>query len=206
MTVGGDGLHGPWRGGGFSRHLGRVKPPLPSGGKEGKVLSCRGLGNLRILRRASCRSSVWLEPGTIPRGALWVEGVNAPTADITLADIRESARRDRPSGRRDGRWRRRMLWVWEYSLRPRGCPRVEPEGPVDADRVSRRAETMEYPFTHHFGSRTGRREPYGRRAGSPCDLPKNLEKLSRYAEYTWGEKTRGFGPSAFPKLQTWYIL
>jgi putative transposase len=44
------------------------------------------------------RSPVRLEAGTVPRGALWVEGVNAPTADIGLEDIRESVRRDRPFG------------------------------------------------------------------------------------------------------------
>ena len=39
-----------------------------------------------------------LEPGTVPRGALWVEGVNAVTADIDLESVRESVCRDRLDG------------------------------------------------------------------------------------------------------------
>lgn len=71
------------------------------------------------------RAPVRLEPGTVPRGALWVEGVNAATADIDLDRVRESIRRDRPYGS-DG-------WVQETarelglesSLRPRGRPRSD---------------------------------------------------------------------------------
>ncbi len=39
-----------------------------------------------------------LEPGTVPRGTLWVEGVNAVTADIDMAIIRQSVCWDRPFG------------------------------------------------------------------------------------------------------------
>ncbi len=44
------------------------------------------------------RGPVRLEPGTVPRGTLWLEGVNAVTADIDLEIIRQSVRRDRPFG------------------------------------------------------------------------------------------------------------
>ena len=54
-----------------------------------------------------------LERGTVPREALWVEGVNAVTADIDLAIIRQSVCRDRTLGRKDGHWRRPRLWVWD---------------------------------------------------------------------------------------------
>jgi putative transposase len=39
---------------------------------------------------ASAQSPVRLEPGTVPRGTLWAEGVNAATGDIDLEAIRES--------------------------------------------------------------------------------------------------------------------
>ena len=72
------------------------------------------------------RAPVRLEAGTVPRGTLWIEGVNAATADIEAAveRVRESIRRDRPYGL-DG-WMRataRELGL-EYSLRPRGRPRA----------------------------------------------------------------------------------
>ena len=69
------------------------------------------------------RCPVRLEPGTVSRGSLWIEGVNAPTADVELEALRESIRRDRPYGA-DG-WVRetaRSLGL-ESSLRPRGRPR-----------------------------------------------------------------------------------
>jgi putative transposase len=69
------------------------------------------------------QAPVPLEPGTVPRGTLWVEGVNAPTADIDLENVRESIRRDRPFG--SSAWTQetaRALGL-EYSLRPRGRPR-----------------------------------------------------------------------------------
>ena len=39
-----------------------------------------------------------LEPGTVRRGTLWLEAVNAVTADIDLQIIRESVRQDHPLG------------------------------------------------------------------------------------------------------------
>jgi putative transposase len=71
------------------------------------------------------RAPVRLEAGTVPRGSLWVEGVNATTPDIEAEAerVRGSIRRDRPYGT-DG-WIRataRELGL-EYSLRPRGRPR-----------------------------------------------------------------------------------
>jgi putative transposase len=65
-----------------------------------------------------------LEPGTVPRGTLWVEGVNAATADIDLANIRESVSRDRPFGSPAWTQETARTLGLEYSLRPRGRPRT----------------------------------------------------------------------------------
>ena len=70
---------------------------------------------------------VRLEPGTVPRGTLWVEGVNAVTADIDLAIIRQSVCRDRPFGTSGWTLETAKALGLGYSLRPRGRPRrVEP--------------------------------------------------------------------------------
>ena len=61
------------------------------------------------------RSPVRLEPGTVPRGTLWVEGVNAPTADIDLAEIRESVRAIGRSVHLDGPRRRPPPWGWSIA-------------------------------------------------------------------------------------------
>ena len=87
------------------------------------------------------RSPVRLEAGTIPRGALWIEGVNAVIADIGLEDIRESVRRDRPFGSSGWRLETAKALGLEYSLRPRGRPRDDREGCGEMAQVSRRAET-----------------------------------------------------------------
>ena len=77
---------------------------------------------------------VRLEPGTVPRGTLWVEGVNAVTADIDLQIIRESVRRDRPLGTSEWTLETAKALKLEYSLRPRGRPRgVEP---ADEDKAT----------------------------------------------------------------------
>jgi putative transposase len=47
---------------------------------------------------APAQPPVRLEQSTVPRGTLWVEGVNAVTSDVDLSIIREYARRDRPLG------------------------------------------------------------------------------------------------------------
>ncbi len=86
-------------------------------------------------------SPVRLEAGTVPRGALWVEGVNAPTADIGLEDIRESVRRDRPFGSSGWTLETAKALGLEYSLRPRGRPRGDQEGRGETARVSRRGKT-----------------------------------------------------------------
>jgi putative transposase len=64
-----------------------------------------------------------LEPGTVPRGTLWVEGVNAVTADIDLEIARESVRRDRPFGTSEWTLKTAKALNLEYSIRPRGRPR-----------------------------------------------------------------------------------
>jgi putative transposase len=67
---------------------------------------------------------VRLEPGTVPRGTLWVEGVNAVTADIDLDNIRQSVRRDRPFGTSGWTVETAQALSLEYSLRSRGRPRT----------------------------------------------------------------------------------
>lgn len=44
------------------------------------------------------RAPVRVEVGAVPRGTLWVEGVNAATADVEEEAVCESIRRDRPYG------------------------------------------------------------------------------------------------------------
>jgi hypothetical protein len=75
------------------------------------------------------QAPVRLEPGTVPRGTLWVEGVNAVTSDVETQIIRESVRRDRPLGTSQWTLETAKALNLEYSLRPRGRPRgVEPAG------------------------------------------------------------------------------
>ena len=45
------------------------------------------------LARSPMPAPIRLEPGTVPRGTLWVEGVNAVTSDLDLQIIRESGPR-----------------------------------------------------------------------------------------------------------------
>ena len=70
---------------------------------------------------------VRLESGTIARGTLCVDGVNAAMADIDLQIIRESVGRERPSGTSAWTVETAKALKLEYSLRPRGRPRsIEP--------------------------------------------------------------------------------
>ncbi len=78
--------------------------------------------SLRWLRMRE-QAPIRLEPGTVPRGTLWVEGVNAATADVELEKLRESVRRDRPFGSADWTVETAQSLGLEYSLRPRGRPR-----------------------------------------------------------------------------------
>jgi putative transposase len=69
------------------------------------------------------RSPVRLEPGTIPRGTDWLEGVSAPMDEVEVERLRECVRRDRPFGA--DTWTRvtdERLGL-ESSLRPPGRPR-----------------------------------------------------------------------------------
>ena len=93
------------------------------------------------------RSPVRLEAGTTPRGVLWVEGVNAATADIGLEDIRESVRRDRPFG--SSGWRRETAKALglEYSLRPRGRPEVIRRERTRLANGPERARYSDVPFS-----------------------------------------------------------
>ena len=72
---------------------------------------------------APAQAPVRLEPGTVPRGTLWVEGFNAITADIELGNIRDSVRRDRPIGTSGWTLETAKVLNLEYSLRSRGRPR-----------------------------------------------------------------------------------
>jgi putative transposase len=66
---------------------------------------------------------IQLDPGPAPRGAEWVEAVNAPMFESDVALVRESIRRYRPLG--DLTWTlaaARSLGL-EYTLRPPGRPR-----------------------------------------------------------------------------------
>ena len=69
-----------------------------------------------------------LDPDPAPRGAGWVEDVNAPMFDNDVARVRQSIRRDRPLG--DPTWTlatARTLGL-EYSFRTPGRP---PRSPVE---------------------------------------------------------------------------
>jgi putative transposase len=68
------------------------------------------------------QAPVRLEPGTVPRGTLRMEGVNAETADIDVENIRQSVRRDRPFGTSTWTLETAKALNLEYSLRPRGRP------------------------------------------------------------------------------------
>jgi putative transposase len=74
----------------------------------------------RVPSRAS--PSIPLEPGPAPRGADWVEAVNAPMFETDVTRVRESIRRDRPLG--DPTWTLRTASSLglESSHRPRGRP------------------------------------------------------------------------------------
>jgi REP-associated tyrosine transposase len=77
---------------------------------------------------SGCPCSIHLDPGPAPRGAGWVEEVNALTLDDDVARVRLSIRRDRPLG--DPTWTlatAKALGL-EYSLRPRGRPPRSPTG------------------------------------------------------------------------------
>jgi putative transposase len=72
---------------------------------------------------APAQAPVRLKPGTVPRGTLWVEGVNAVTADVELGNFRDSVRRDRPFGTPGWTLETAKVLNLEYSLRSRGRPR-----------------------------------------------------------------------------------
>jgi putative transposase len=62
-------------------------------------------------------------PGPVPRGADWLEWVNAPLTDAELAALRQSVARGRPFG--DAPWQKRTAneLGLEATLNPRGRPR-----------------------------------------------------------------------------------
>ncbi len=70
-----------------------------------------------------------LDPGPAPRGASWVEAVNAVMSESECAAIRESIRRDRPLGSEGWVLRTAEALGLQFSLRDRGRPRRDKERP-----------------------------------------------------------------------------
>ena len=68
-----------------------------------------------------------LSKGPVPRGADWLEWVNAPLTEVELAAVRSSLNRGTPYG--SERWKRSTAAKLglEASLRPRGRPRKRAE-------------------------------------------------------------------------------
>ena len=79
------------------------------------VESALGLG--------ACASPSAARAGEVPRGTLWVQGVNAITADLELGNIRDSVRRDRPFGTPGWTLETAKVLNLEHILRSRGRPR-----------------------------------------------------------------------------------
>jgi hypothetical protein len=76
---------------------------------------------------APTRAPMRVEPGILPRGTLWVEGVNPVTTDVDPQVIRESVRRDRPLGSSGWTLETAKALNLEYSFHPRKRPKgVEP--------------------------------------------------------------------------------
>jgi putative transposase len=75
--------------------------------------------SLRWLRTPGT-ALVRLDPGPVPRGTLWTDGVNAATADIDLENVRQSLHRDRPFGTQEWTFKTAKALNLEYSLRPPG--------------------------------------------------------------------------------------
>jgi putative transposase len=87
--------------------------------------------SLQALSSAAA-SAVRLDPGPAPRGANWVEAVNAPMFETEVQLVRESIRRDRPLGDRTWTLATATKLGLEYSLHPRGRPpRSRPQWQAD---------------------------------------------------------------------------
>jgi len=69
------------------------------------------------------QAPVRLKPGTVPRGRLWVESVNAAATVRELETVRECVRRDRPFGAADWVVDTARALGLEYSLHSQGRPR-----------------------------------------------------------------------------------
>jgi putative transposase len=70
------------------------------------------------------RAPVRREPGTVPRGRPWVEGVNAAPADLEVENVRVSVRCDRPFGSSPWTLETARALGLEASLRPRTVEEV----------------------------------------------------------------------------------
>ncbi len=65
---------------------------------------------------------VRLDPGPAPRGAGWIEAVNAAMFEAEVERVRDSIRRDRPLGDPSWTLATAVNLSLEYSLHPRGRP------------------------------------------------------------------------------------
>jgi putative transposase len=65
---------------------------------------------------------VRLDPGTVPRGSAWIDGVNESSADPEVERLRECIRRDRPFGSPNWTIATARSLGLESRLRPRGRP------------------------------------------------------------------------------------
>ena len=67
-----------------------------------------------------------LDPGPVPRGAGWVDAVNAVMTESECAAVRESLRRDRPLGTTTWTQRTAEVLGLESTLRNPGRPKLSP--------------------------------------------------------------------------------
>jgi putative transposase len=68
------------------------------------------------------RATVRLDPGTVPRGSQWVDGVNESSTEREVERLRECIRRDRPFGSPSWTIATAQRLGLESSPRPRGRP------------------------------------------------------------------------------------
>jgi putative transposase len=68
------------------------------------------------------QAPVRLDPGTVPRGSRWVDGVNESSTDPEVERLRECIRRGRPFGSPDWTLATAQRLGLESGLRPRGRP------------------------------------------------------------------------------------
>jgi putative transposase len=82
------------------------------------------------------QAPVRLDPGTVPRGSRWVDGVNESSTDPGVERLRECIYRDRPFGSPDWTLATAQRLGLDSGLRPRGRPHRPGAGqaPTAADQ------------------------------------------------------------------------